>query len=220
MSNNTIADKLQDLITAKQDMKDAIAEKGVEVEGGLVTYADAIEKIEGSGVRIEGFDWWFPIGTIFMNSEFTEAPLFDTHNFTDMHNMFMGCTNLTTVPSYDTSKVTDMDNMFWMCGALESIGFLDMSKVETAIGWFEYPHPNLTHIAGFKNFGAHPNVKKLYLLECPKLTHTSIMNVINNLYDRTSSGYEVGKLGLGWDVLTSLTDEEKAVATNKGWIIY
>ena len=43
MSN--IAYKLNDLITAKQDMKDAIAEKGVEVEGGLVTYADAITSI-------------------------------------------------------------------------------------------------------------------------------------------------------------------------------
>lgn len=45
MSNNTIADKLQDLIDAKAGMKSAIEEKGVEVTGGLVTYADAITSI-------------------------------------------------------------------------------------------------------------------------------------------------------------------------------
>ena len=49
---STIADKLQELINSKADMKSAIAEKGVEVEGGLTTYAAAIRKIQqGSGDR-------------------------------------------------------------------------------------------------------------------------------------------------------------------------
>ena len=43
MMSNTLADKLQDLITAKQDMKDALTEKGFPPTGGLVTYADAID---------------------------------------------------------------------------------------------------------------------------------------------------------------------------------
>ena len=43
---STIADKLQELINSKADMKSAIAEKGVEVEGGLTTYAAAIRKIQ------------------------------------------------------------------------------------------------------------------------------------------------------------------------------
>ena len=42
----SIADKLQDLIDAKADMKSAIESKGVEVTGGLSTYADAIRDIE------------------------------------------------------------------------------------------------------------------------------------------------------------------------------
>lgn len=41
----TIADKLQGLITAKQDMKDALTEKGFAPTGGMVTYADAIDLI-------------------------------------------------------------------------------------------------------------------------------------------------------------------------------
>ena len=42
----SIADKLQELIDSKADMKSAIAEKGVNVEGGLTTYAGAIRKIQ------------------------------------------------------------------------------------------------------------------------------------------------------------------------------
>lgn len=57
MSNNTIADKLQDLIDAKADMKSAIKYRDVEVTGGLVTYADAISEI---GARIGSFG--YPIG--------------------------------------------------------------------------------------------------------------------------------------------------------------
>ena len=43
MSN--IADKLQDLVTAKADIKAAIESKGVTPTGGLSTYADAISQI-------------------------------------------------------------------------------------------------------------------------------------------------------------------------------
>lgn len=54
---STIADKLQDLIDAKADMKSAIEYRDVEVGGGLVTYADAISEI---GARIGSLG--YPIG--------------------------------------------------------------------------------------------------------------------------------------------------------------
>ena len=54
---STIADKLQDLIDAKADMKSAIKYRDVDVDGGLVTYADAISEI---GARIGSFG--YPIG--------------------------------------------------------------------------------------------------------------------------------------------------------------
>lgn len=41
----TTAEYLNDLITAKEDMKSAIEEKGVEVTGGLTSYADAINSL-------------------------------------------------------------------------------------------------------------------------------------------------------------------------------
>ena len=47
----SIADKLTLLINTKQDIKSAISEKGVEVTGGMTTYADAIRRIETGGVE-------------------------------------------------------------------------------------------------------------------------------------------------------------------------
>ena len=45
------------------------------------------------------------------------------------------------------------------------------------------------------------------------------MNVINNLYDRASAGYSVLTLKLHANHLAMLSDEEKAIATNKGWTL-
>ena len=56
----------------------------------------------------------------------------------------------------------------------------------------------------------------LILSNCPKLTHDSLMNVINEAADVTSSPKT---LTLGSTNLNKLTDEEKAIATNKGWIL-
>ena len=54
----------------------------------------------------------------------------------------------------------------------------------------------------------------------PKLTVQSLMNVINNLYDFRANGSTVTRnLTIGAYNLRKLTDEQKAVATNKGWTL-
>lgn len=50
---------------------------------------------------------------------------------------------------------------------------------------------------------------------CPLLSHDSIMNVINALTSTTSSQ----KITFGKTNLAKLTDEEKAIATDKGWTL-
>ena len=58
----SIADKLTLLINTKQDIKSAISEKGVEVTGGMTTYADAIRRIENGG---GGDSFYVPVGLKF-----------------------------------------------------------------------------------------------------------------------------------------------------------
>jgi hypothetical protein len=58
----------------------------------------------------------------------------------------------------------------------------------------------------------------------PKLTHESLMSVINNLYDLNLTYSAIGngklyrqELRLGSTNLAKLSAEEIAIATNKGW---
>lgn len=186
----------------------------------------------------------------------TEVPLFDTSNVTNMNNMFNSCDKLTNVPLFDTSKVTDMGamftacsglmrippfntsnvttfgSMFYNCQKLVEVPLLDTSKV-TSIGYAFYNCSNLKSIGGFKNLGkAYTRTTTNYsyytidLSYCNLLTHDSLMNVINNLYDLNLTYNVAGggklyrqSLVLGATNLAKLTEEEIAIATNKGWTV-
>ena len=49
------------------------------------------------------------------------------------------------------------------------------------------------------------------------LTHQSLLNALNGLYDLTGGTSQT--LTLGSTNLAKLTDEEKAIATNKNWVL-
>ena len=68
----------------------------------------------------------------------------------------------------------------------------------------------LTDITGYPNFNV-----SLDLSYCENLTHDSIMVVIYGLKIVT----ETETLTLGSTNLAKLTDEEKQIATDKGWTL-
>ena len=144
-------------------------------------------------------------------------PQLDTSKVTNMNAMFSDCENLITIPQLDTSNVTNMSSMFRSCPRLVSIPLLDCGKV-TSSGSILNPsyygdHIYLTDLGGFKNLKVDFDIQK-----APNLTVQSLMNVINNLYDFRANGESTTRtLTLGTTNLNKLTDEQKAVATNKGW---
>ena len=145
------------------------------------------------------------------NKRLIFCPYVDTSNVTDMNEMFSDCFALTTVPLLDTSNVTNMNAMFTGCSALTMIPLLDTSNVTNMNEMFSTCSA-LTTLGGFKNVKTSFN-----LSNSPLLTHESLMNVINNLYDLTSLTTKT--LALGSTNLSKLTDEEKAIATGKNWIL-
>lgn len=150
-------------------------------------------------------------------NKLTTIPQLDTSKVTNMSGIFNGCGDLTTIPQLDTSNVTNISYIFQGCIYLKSIPLLDCSKVTSA---YDILNPSyygdqvhLIDMGGFKNIKVNFNIQK-----APNLTIQSLMNVINNLYDFRANGESTTQtLQLGTTNLNKLTDEQKAVATNKGW---
>lgn len=187
-------------------------------------------------------------GLFYGCSNLVDAPVLDTSNATTMKRMFYNCTYLKTVPAYDTSKVTNMMEMFYTCSALTNVPAFDTSKVTnmdnfiygcnklTSLPQLDFSSVNsmnyfigysnntkLTDLGGFINLGAQSTlngINSLYVFaKLPNLTHDSLLNVFNNLYDRATAGLSVLTLKLHANHLAMLTDDEKAIATNKGWTL-
>ena len=137
----------------------------------------------------------------------TTIPQLDTHNVTTMESMFLNCTSLTTIPQLDTSNVTNVFFCFSSCTKLKSIPLLDFSKVEGVVDFYQCT--SLTDVGGF--IGIKANID---FSDSP-LTHTSALNVINNL--PVSSGHAITFKN---STFYTLSSEEISIATNKGWTIY
>ena len=100
---------------------------------------------------------------------------------------FDSCDKLVTIAVLRVQEDTGANNRAFYCRALENI------TIEGTIGQ-----------SGF-NFQL-----------CSKLTHDSLMSIINALQTKTSGTWT---LTLGADNLAKLTDAEKAIATEKGWTL-
>ena len=142
---------------------------------------------------------------------------FDTSSVTNMGYMFSNCSKLTSLDlsNFNTSNVTDMSNMFNNCYALSSLDLssFDASKVTTSSGLKLFGLSDMSQLTDFK---APKNIKTQFdVSKCIKLTHDSLMSILNNLTTKTSTT----KLTLGATNLAKLSDEEKAIATNKGWTL-
>ena len=124
--------------------------------------------------------------------------------------MFGSC-HTKSIPEMDTSQVTDMSFMFFDCVYLTGIPEMNVSQVTNMQNMFWLCSDSITDLGGFVELKIN-----LDLSPCTALTHDSLMNVINKAADVTASP---ATLTLGSDNLAKLSDEEKAIATGKGWTL-
>lgn len=140
--------------------------------------------------------------------------------------MFNNCKSLINAPHINTKSCTNSAYMFSSCSNLISVPLLDFGN-NTSLMYMFSSCSSLTTLGGFKDLGkayltttsANNNGYRLDLSSCTKLTHDSLMNVINNLYDIASKGCNTQSLKLSSASLSLLTADEIAIATNKGWTI-
>ena len=139
---------------------------------------------------------------------------------TNGSGIFSYCT-LEEIPKVDTSEVTYASQMFYFAKA-KIIPEINASKF-TDITSILMNCTNLEDFGGFLNLGkAYPDTSiqeslALGLQNNNKMTHDSLMNVINKLYDISNKGTQI--INLGGTNKAKLTAEEIAIATNKGWTV-
>lgn len=155
------------------------------------------------------------MGNMFRGCAITEVDVgtFDTTAVTNMQYMFYDCIRLVrlNLSNFRTSKVTNITAMFGNCRCLYDLDFsnLDTSAVtSTPIAMFN-ECPNLTNLKVGK-------INKSFKFSgCNQLSHESLLNVIAAL----EATEDALTLTIGSTNLAKLTEEEIAVATEKGWTV-
>ena len=136
--------------------------------------------------------------------------MLDLHNGTNFSSAWAECPSLIEFPAMDLHNGTNFTRAWDNCYALTTIGKLDLSAGTNFYSAWGVCRA-LTTLGGF---GA---IKTSFNLSFSPLTVESLMNVINQAGTVSGGGGGIMHLG-NWN-LEKLTNEQKSVATRKGWTL-
>ena len=144
------------------------------------------------------FDWCERLTTISINMK----------KCTSAEFAFYKCTHLTNLDVSQIDNLRDVYYMFGECEALKEVPALDFSHAGKPYGLFENCRSlEKIHITGMK--------ASFKISDSTKFTRESLVEILTNLGTVTSTS----TLTMGSTNLAKLTDEDKAIATNKGWTL-
>lgn len=156
----------------------------------------------------------------------------DTENVTSMNSMFGQCSNITTIPLLNTSNVENINYVFQYCSNLVNIPLFDTNKVEYMNYAFQYctalkviPALRINNLkSAYNPFRDCKNLEEIHIIGLnlsfnisysTKFTREALVEILNNLATVNSTQ----TLTMGATNLARLTDEDKLIATNKGWTL-
>ncbi len=156
----------------------------------------------------------------------TSVTITQEFNNSDAIEMFVGSTALTYVnlSGLTCQSAGNCEGIFSGCISLETIegftGAIDYDSIDDTTNPF-YNLPALANFSGFYligvNFSSNPTAEHTVdLSNSTALTHTSLVNLINNL-GTVDSSVTNAKLILGATNLAKLTPAEQAMVINKNW---
>ena len=207
----SISKEIERLQQAKKDIGDAIVRKGGSVSGTIDTYAKSVMALGDVSFRTA-------IDIVNKSdAQNVDLTMISPKNETSLEYLFRGNKILTNldVSNWDTSKVTNVNTTFYQCTSLTNLDISnwDMSKV-TSINWI-FAFDN--ELSVIKCDGLRlPNIEMNNItLLSNNLTVDSIVGLLNALpqSDKWYS-FQIGDVNIA-----KLTDEQKAIATNKGWTL-
>jgi hypothetical protein len=151
-------------------------------------------------------------GTTFLNmfngcTSLQTIPLIDTSKGTNFSGMFQGCSSLQTIPLLNTANGIIFSNMFYCCSSLQTIPLLDTSKGTNFASMIAYSYKI--------SKAAFTGTKYSISYASCTLSRQAIVDIFNALGTASSQTITLtGNYGA-----SSLTTEDKAIATAKGWTI-
>ena len=160
----------------------------------------------------------------------TVLPEIDVSNATSFYQMFYNAKYIKEIPWLKGGKSDNMTGMFQSCNALQKVNLLNGEFATNVSDMFSYCQ-NLTDVGGIKELGkaylTSAGANFLYYTlrfdNSQKLTESSIISILNNLYDIKAKGCNVQKVILGSTNLAKLTSPEGQTAltraTNYGWTV-
>ena len=140
----------------------------------------------------------------------------DTSKVTSMECMFgYGHTLPVNISNWNTSNVTNMRNMFTYVPRLTTLDLSgwDTSKVTSMT--YMFTNSSIKNLILGANWANNSSLKTLDLSSCTALTHDSALDVFNKLATRTNNP----TLTLYSGTKKLMSEEELAIATNKGWVV-
>lgn len=164
-------------------------------------------------------------GDVFGNCDRLEfVPNWDTSNGEIFAGAFRN-TKIKNAPNWDFSKATNISNLFCFCSRLRSIplyNFSNVTEINEFFGWYGENNglDDLTTLGGFEGLKINWNDEN-GLKSCKNINYESIMNVINHLYDFRGNGDNntTRMLKIHSNTMALLSNEDKEIAINKGWIL-
>lgn len=143
---------------------------------------------------------------------------FNTSNVTNMNNMFSQCNSLSKldISNFDTSNVLYFGRVFsyWVSVCEElNISGLNLSKCTSMDGTFLRSDFKVIRSDGLRL--PNINMSNIGLDYSKGLTVDSIVGLLNAL-PQSDKGYS---FQIGSTNIAKLSDEQKAIATNKGWTL-
>lgn len=147
----------------------------------------------------------------------------DAPNLVSTNNQFNYCYTLEEVSLLNTTKLLSINYSFTNCKNLRKLSAIQCESLIGFAGVFNGNQPALEDFGGFINIGKGVPANSVFTLSinnAPKLTHQSLLNVLNGLYDLTAlRRSQPLRLQLGEANYNKLTEDEIKIATDKGWTV-
>lgn len=240
-----IGDALRDKTEATEaysldEMPEVI--QGIETGGGADFTINDASYLFYSRARLSQYDNIISLlkdvtnmNSMYYNCQYSmslDVSKLDTSKVTDMSHMFNNCSKLQSLDmsNFDTSKVTSMQNMFANCKAMtEIIGFSAINKAGVNIG-FPYGSTASSKMAlnrlTFRTDlpeGTYSIRSAINIKYC-SFDREGMVEMFNTLPDITAANVSASysKITITGNTCVTdgtLTEEDKAIATAKGWTL-